>query len=106
MNVSDLADSPLLSNFLHISLAVPEGDDKGGTIVLKGYKSSRVVTSLIRHSFKDACVACFIHIRALSLNRENNASCCMTRLQNPVCFCCVGKGKFSANVIFKSCRQR
>ncbi|SXF92424.1 Uncharacterised protein [Klebsiella variicola] len=37
MNVSDLADSPLLSNFLHISLAVPEGDDKGGTIVLKGY---------------------------------------------------------------------
>lgn len=37
MNVSDLADSSPLSNFLHISLAVPEGDDKGGTIVLKGY---------------------------------------------------------------------
>ena len=106
MNVSDLADSSPLSNFLHISLAVPEGADKGGTIVLKGYKSSLVVTSLIRHFFKDACVSCFIHVRVLSLNRENDASCCMTRLQNPVCFCCVGKDKFSANVIFKSCRQR
>ncbi|MDP1159903.1 hypothetical protein, partial [Klebsiella variicola] len=60
MNVSDLADSPILSNLLHISLAVPEGDDKGGKIVLKVYKSSLVVTSQIMHFFKDDCVSCFI----------------------------------------------
>ncbi|APG19190.1 hypothetical protein Y71_06925 [Kosakonia radicincitans DSM 16656] len=52
MNVSDLADSSPLSNFLHISLAAPEGDDKGGMIVLKGHKSSLAVTSLIWHTLK------------------------------------------------------